>query len=414
MAETPECAYRAAHVVLAGARLLLTLLYTRARRDVVVAYLEGEGPAPFVFPGTAWLVEWSGISRSQVYDHLAELERRGLAVPHQRDVDGKARKGWTLPVRDGFVPAPVSEDSPEGRRQRDLEAGSPGETEQRDVRPSGNPAERKSGPPDIPVRPSGQESPAERTKVSGRADGNRCSNSNSNRSINKFAAAAVETSSDRRARELLELLEKLYRPDDLGRRFSATNPRHLEIAKEVLRVAPRPGDDPEILADERAELVRGYVTDFDAMCKTNGLHAKWWGPLMLGTTPRPGKKKAAWEMVTGDVDAWRASNRRQRDDAEVIQVRADAARREEAEVTARRLGATDVAAALANAPFMRGLQAGVKREAEAARAEVDDIEVQRRINAALIAAMQERGDSGLTRAEVEDIKRRVRGEDTGT
>lgn len=125
------------------------------------------------------------------------------------------------------------------------------------------------------------------------------------------------------------------------------------------------------------------------------------------------------------VDDWRLGDRRRRAEAEAeaeraaqAAMRAEQEVREAAEIAARRCSHKDVAAAVASAPFMRREDpradeairlSGAARERQDERDFVRDMEAQRRVNAALCEAMS-KSEVGLTRAEVEDITRRVRGE----
>ncbi|MBL9102150.1 MAG: hypothetical protein JNL82_14395 [Myxococcales bacterium] len=363
MAEPPDCAFRAARAVVVGARYVLSILYTRVRRVDLVAYLDGEGPAPFVYPGAEWIEDTSGCSRSQVYEHLKALEKIGAAIPGRREVDGKTRKGWILPLRDH----PVSSDSPAtgaggsvgGQDEVD------GEHEEvrpsgKKVRPAGRPAERKSAGADPPVRPSGPENPAERTNLSGRPEQNRFLNREENQLINKRPAGQVlvdpiarETPPPRAvatrphpsgpdgqpvggassARSLIVRLTELFVADDEGRRFSPAIPRHLQLAEQLLHVEGLP-DELEVLARERLQRVLGVVADFADLCRSSPKHARWWGPNMLSTVPSKPGKQPAWDVVVAEVDRWRAEQRQRRIDQEVVQAQASKAR-EEAEASAR-------------------------------------------------------------------------------
>ena len=461
MAETPECAYRAARAVAVGARHVLTVLYTRARRDVVVAYLEGFGPAPFVWPGKDWIEEMSGCSRSQVYDHLKALEQLGAAIPGQQKIDGKLRKGWVLPLRDGVQPVPA--DSSEGRQQHDSEAGPTGgsahatadeqpevvrpagQIDPPDVRPAGNPADRKSGPPDKTVRPAGSENPARRTNSSGPPDQNR-KGTGEGTGRRTDVVDDVPNSTERRAspadrtprvvarrpmpdapdgqpvggasaaRVLLLELTRLYCPDDEGRRFVVANRRHLELAEQLLAVAPGPGDDPGVLANERLQRVLGYVRDFAELVRADRKQEVFWRPTMLGTTPAAGKTISAWEMLCADVDAWRRRRRDERDAAAAVQVRRERDREEAEQVQRRRMDPAEVAREAARFTGAeperddeRLRRQGRAREADAARDEWSEIDIRRRTNEALTAAMKANGGQ-LSQAQAEDIRRRVRGE----
>ncbi len=426
MAETPDYAYHAVRSLPAAARVILTVLYRHVTRDAVLGH-EAGGPAPWTFVGVKKIIELSGVGRTQVYDHMRALEKLGAVRPETRE----PHDGWVLPL----LPSTTSDS--EGRQQHGSESGSPDDIEGDEsgrpddrVRQTGRPEGPQSGGPDETVRRAGRDSPAGRTRQSGGPDENRYVNNNSNMIINKTTAAAVVVSLDRRARELVEQLAVLFHPDEPGRRFSPSNPRHLEIAREVLAVHVHPGEDAERLADDRFSLVHNYVSDFAKMCAANVLLPRpvreWWGPLMLSTVPRPGKSKSAWECLMKSVDDWRLGNRRQQAEAEAEQGRAaEAARRAEqevreaAEVAARRTPHEDVAAAVASAPFMRRedpraeeatRRSGAAREIRDELAEVREIEIQRRVNAELCSAMSAKGEMGLTRSEVAEITRRARGE----
>jgi hypothetical protein len=362
MAETPECALRAARAVQVGARYVLTVLYTRVRRVDLVAYLEGAEAVPFVYPGAEWIEDTSGCSRSQVYDHLKALEKIGAAVPARLDVDGKNRKGWILPLRDH----PVSSDRPATSA-----VGSVGGQDEvggrecvrpsgKTVRPTGRPTARKSDPPDREVRPSGPESPAERTDSSGPPDQNRCSNRDQNRIFNKepagqlledsiardprppraMAVRPYPTTSDGQpvggaspARALLVRLTELFVADDEGRRCSPAVPRHLQLAEQVLHVEG-PSDELATIAAERLQRVLAVVADFADLCRASPKHARWWGPNMLSTVPSKPGRQAAWDVVVAEVDKWRAEQKQRRIDQEVAQAQAAKARAE-AEAQAR-------------------------------------------------------------------------------
>lgn len=449
MAETPECAYLAARAAPVGARLILTLLYTRVRRAVLVEHLEGTGPVPFVWPGKDWLERLSGCSRTQVYDHLKALEQLGVAVSSQQHRDGKVRKGWCLPLR---------EESSEGRQQHDsdadleVDAAQPPDLEASKIRPSGNPAERKSGPPDPKVRPSGQENPAERTKSSGPPDHNREENREKNREENRAPAAAAPRAlslvepppqrvvarrphphgpdgqpvgGDSNARVLVVELAMLFRPTEEGRCFTPANPRHLQLAEQLLHVAAGPDDDPRVLANERLQFVLAYVRDYAAVCQGDPKEAKWWGPGMLTTVPREAGMKPRWDVLMGVVDEWRQERRRQHADASALRERAEAERVESARVAQHRADPEEVARMTAQ--LTRRIDAsqrppvdeerlrrqGQHREAQASRADQDDMETRRRINEQLLAGMTAKGGP-LTTDEAETIRRRVRGDQGAT
>lgn len=460
MAETPECAYRAARSVAVGARHVLTVLYTRARRDVVVAYLEDLGPAPFVWPGKEWIEDMSGCSRSQVYEHLKALEQLGAAIPGQQKIDGKVRKGWVLPLRDGVQPVPL--DSSEGRQLHDSEAGPPGgveharaevkpevvrpagQTDPEDVRPAGNPADRKSGPPDKTVRPAGSENPAGRTNSSGPPDQNR--KGTGERTGRGTDVDDVTNSTERRAspadrtpravarrpypdapdgqpvggasaaRALLVELAHLHRPADAGRCFTPSNRRHLELAELLLAVSPGPGDDAGAVANERVQLVLGYVRDFAELIRDDPKQAQFWRPGMLAMTPGPGRSLSAWDMLVNEVDAWRRRRRDERDAAAGVRARRQRDAEEAEQLERRRMDPSEVAR---QAAHITGVQpqrdeheqarrAGRRREADAARTEQDEIETNRKINALFVEFKHAAGRSPAAE-EAADIRRRVRG-----
>jgi hypothetical protein len=221
-------------------------------------------------------------------------------------------------------------------------------------------------------------------------------------------------------------LAMLFRPTEEGRCFTPANPRHLQLAEQLLHVAAGPDDDPRVLANERLQFVLAYVRDYAAVCQGDPKEAKWWGPGMLTTVPREAGMKPRWDVLMGVVDEWREERRRQRASASAAQTRAEADRAEAALIAQRRMGPEEVAEATAQltrrivasqrAPVDedRLRRFGQHREAQAARADQDDMEVRRRINEQLTAAMKAKGGP-LTTDEAENIRRRVRGEEaTGT
>lgn len=105
------------------------------------------------------------------------------------------------------------------------------------------------------------------------------------------------------AHALATELAALYRPE--GRCFGPANPRHLELAAEVLAIAPGEGDDRRQLEQERFHEVLGFCRDFARICQDDPKQAEFWRPTMLSTRPMAGKSIAAWDMVTRSVSAWR-------------------------------------------------------------------------------------------------------------
>lgn len=218
------------------------------------------------------------------------------------------------------------------------------------------------------------------------------------------------------ARVLLLELTRLYCPDDEGRRFVVANRRHLELAEQLLAVAPGPGDDPGVLANERLQRVLGYVRDFAELVRADRKQEVFWRPTMLGTTPAAGKTISAWEMLCADVDAWRRRRRDERDAAAAVQVRRERDREEAEQVQRRRMDPAEVAREAARFTGAeperddeRLRRQGRAREADAARDEWSEIDIRRRTNEALTAAMKANGGQ-LSQAQAEDIRRRVRGE----
>lgn len=105
------------------------------------------------------------------------------------------------------------------------------------------------------------------------------------------------------AHALATELAALYRPE--GRCFGPANPRHLELAAEVLAVAPSEGDDRRQLEQARFHEVLGFCRDFARICAEDPNQAEFWRPTMLSTRPGAGKTIAAWDMLTRSVSAWR-------------------------------------------------------------------------------------------------------------
>ena len=123
------------------------------------------------------------------------------------------------------------------------------------------------------------------------------------------------------AHALATELAALYRPE--GRCFGPANPRHLELAAEVLAVAPSEGDDRRQLEQARFHEVLAFCRDFARICQDDPKQAEFWRPTMLSTRPCQGNILAAWDMLTRSVSAWR--DRRAADkiaaDAEVARQR---------------------------------------------------------------------------------------------
>lgn len=462
MAETPLCAYAAVDSAPAG--LVLTVLYRHAPWAEVRDYLAGDaGRAPFAGCSPSRVSDClPRMSRAQVYAHLKKLREIGLIKP-SREVcqDGVERDGFLLLARDDGQPVPG--DSSEGCQQRSSESGKPdgGTASARPaVRKPGHP---ESGNPDTPVRETGRASPGNRIEPSGKPD---C-NSLQNRALEQIeqikddelttqvleqrgreapvsttATAPVATPARvvahrpvpdapdgqpvggaSAARVLLLELTHLYCPDDEGRRFVVANRRHLELAEQLLAVASGPGDDPGVLANERLQLVLGYVRDFAELVRADRKQEVFWRPTMLGTTPAAGKTISAWEMLTAKVDEWRKAKRADREAQAVVRARRAADVAEERQIAERRM---DPALVAREAARFTGVQPqpeaereetlrrqGRGREAATRRAESNDEEMRLAINRALLDAMKKNGGP-LSQEQAEDIRRRVRGEEEAT
>lgn len=466
MAETPLCAYAAVDSAPAG--LVLTVLYKHAPWAEVRDYLAGTAArAPFAGCGPSRVSDClPRMSRAQVYVHLKTLRELGFIKP-SREVcqDGVERDGFLLLARDDGQPVPG--DSSEGCQQRSSESGKPDSraaSARPAVRKTGRP---QSGNPDTPVRETGRAGPETRTAPSGKPD---C-NSLQNRELEQIeqikddelttqvpeqrgreaapvstTPAPTATSSPttpapravaRRpypdapdgqpvggasaARALLVELAHLHRPADAGRCFTPSNRRHLELAELLLAVSPGPGEDAGTIANERLQLVLGYVRDFAQLIRDDPKQEQFWRPNMLATTPGPGRTLSAWEMLTNDVDAWRRRRREERDAAAAAQVRREREREEAEQLQRRRMDPAEVARATArftgaveparDDERLRG--AGRRREADAARSEQDAIEMNRKINALFVEFNRAAGRPP-TADEAEKIRCRVRGEGEAT
>lgn len=222
------------------------------------------------------------------------------------------------------------------------------------------------------------------------------------------------------ARALLVELAHLHRPADAGRCFTPSNRRHLELAELLLAVSPGPGEDPGAVANDRLQLVLGYVRDFAELLREDPKQAQFWRPGMLATTPGPGRSLSAWDMLVNEVDAWRRRRRDEREAATAVQARREREREEAEQLERRRMDPAEVARATARftgAPqrdeHERARRAGRAREAEAAHDDQAEHELRRQINAALLAARNANGGP-LTDEQAEEIRRRVRGDGATT
>lgn len=462
MAETPLCAYAAVDSAPAG--LVLTVLYKHAPWAEVRDHLAGTAArAPFAGCSPSRVSDClPRMSRAQVYAHLKKLREIGLIKPG-REVcqDGVERDGFLLLARDDGQPVPG--DSSEGCQQRSSESGKPDSraaSPRQAVRKTGH---QQSGFPDTPVRKTGRAGPENRIEPSGKPDCNSLQyraleqiqqikdaelttqvpeQREREAPVSTTATAPVATSSPATpaprvvahrpvpdapdgqpvggassARVLLLELTRLYCPDDEGRRFVVANRRHLELAEQLLAVAPGPGDDPGVLANERLQLVLGYVRDFAELVRADRKQEVFWRPTMLGTTPAAGKTISAWEMLTAKVDEWRKAKRADREAQAVVRARRAADVAEERQIAERRM---DPAAVAREAARFTGVQPEAEREeglrrqgrgheAATRRAESDDGEMRLAINRALLDAMKKNGGP-LSKEQAEDIRRRVRGE----
>lgn len=466
MAETPLCAYAAVDSAPAG--LVLTVLYKHAPWAAVRDYLSRAGAVPFAGCSPARVSDClPRMSRAQVYVHLKTLRELGLIKP-SREVcqDGVERDGFQLLARDDGQPVPG--DSSEGCQQRSSESGKPDSGTA-----SARPAVRKtgqheSGNPDIPVRETGRASPGNRIAPSGKPDCNSLQNrdfeqieqikddelstqvpekrareadpvstttttttATSSRATQAPAPRAVARRPYRdapdgqpvggasAARALLVELAHLHRPADAGRCFTPSNRRHLELAELLLAVSPGPGEDAGAVANDRLQLVLGYVRDFAELIRDDPKQEEFWRPNMLATTPGPGRSLSAWDMIVRDVDAWRRRRRGEREAAAAVEVRRQREREEAEQLQRRRMDPAEVARATARFTGADPDQAerhdeqlrrqGRAREADAVRDEWSEIDIRRRTNEALTAAMKANGGQ-LSQAQAEDIRRRVRGE----
>jgi hypothetical protein len=212
---------------------------------------------------------------------------------------------------------------------------------------------------------------------------------------------------------MLVELAHLFVPDDVGRRFTPANPRHLQLAEQLLHVVGPP-EEIHVLSRDRLALVLEYCRDYADCCRSDCTQAKCWGPRMLSTQPSAPGRQPAWDVLVSIVDTYRRQRRDAAAAAEEQRARAESARREAAQFDQRRVDHVAAAAALADAPFMRRRDPideprqraeGQRRQAQAHRAEVDDAELRRKINRALLDARTAKGDT-LTSAEADEIRRR--------
>jgi len=184
----------------------------------------------------------------------------------------------------------------------------------------------------------------------------------------------------------------------------------------------------EGLSDDDAKQARrerfGYVLEqcrqFAALCRRDKAKAAFWGPFMLETDAAAGKTMSRWSMLERDVSAAAETAAA----VEVQQRAVEAASRPapakpEPKETPEEIAEREERAARYKAQVeamfgsvARGTQPPTSssrrrtREDDERDEERED-EILRRINAALREARELKGDT-LTRAEADEIKRRVR------
>ncbi len=142
---------------------------------------------------------------------------------------------------------------------------------------------------------------------------------------------------------------------------------------------------------------------------------------MLATTPGPGRSLSAWDMLVQAVEEHRRRRCDERDVAAAVQVRRDRDREEAEQLQRRRMDPAEVARATARFTGADPDQAGRSdeqlrrqgraREADATRDEWSEIDIRRRTNEALAAAMKANGGQPLSAAQADAIRRRIRGQE---
>lgn len=433
-----------------GTRLTLAALWRHARSSEREDYLHRGGRPVFVWPTVARLVVLTSRSLRAVETDLKLLREASLIVRAKRVIGGRMLLGWELiaAAADDVLPdleAPGDADDPaqacgvEGAE----DAGHPAQAcglprtgvrgpepplEPDPARACGSTPHGHAGPPRTDVRAEAREKPEVKPDVE-RASDDGANNATLATALPLPPARAVArrprpdapdgqpVGGASAARALLVELAHLFRPADAGRCFTPANPRHLELAEQLLAVAPGPADDPGVLANERLQLVLGYVRDFAELCQRDPKQAQFWRPGMLATTPGPGRSLSAWDMLVQAVDEHRRRRRDERDVAAAVQVRRDRDREEAEQLQRRRMDPAEVARATArftgaNPDQVEQLRRqGRAREADATRDEWSEIDIRRRTNEALAAAMKANDGKPLSAAQADAIRRRIRGQE---
>lgn len=457
-----------------GARLLLSRLHDDVDDDPVTraaVQRAWDERQPGALPPFAWrfagdrcarLCKALRIGRTQVVDDLAALTRLGVI----RRVQREGRWGWELLGTRPERPAEAGTPAPRGRQtdparppHRPPEAATPA--------PTTAPAEevearrgRHTGPPRPVHRPAEAGTPAPdlaRDLVKNQENGIQTQVGEARRGPNLKITPAPSDPLTARLAALAGEIGTMFIPLDAdgreqGSRRIRADPATLERLRRLL--APPAGVEIDVWVDRQVAEIRSYCTDYAAICRANGMQARWWGPAMFEST-RPGVgKPSAWETLTRLVDAWRTERavlERRRRVAADRAGQAAAEQREVAETRARVVAGDlppDVAEGFARytrQPQQVGLPAvlsrvarpaprgdenrpelteadeervrrsGAQREAEASRAADHEQHVRARINAAFADYARVYGRTP-TPEVAEEIRRRIRAEEqeTGT
>lgn len=456
-----------------GTRYVLAALWRHARSDVREAYLRAGGPPPFVWPTVERLSRLVKRCTSAVEKDLKALREAGLITRDRAVVGGRSLPGWRLLAGPNDDAADVADDETAAPLSGVPPTHVGGTDTDRPVRPAGVPpthvGDEPHAPPTDPLRPYGA-TPYARRAVPPTGVGTEARRKPEEKPeaaaeeirrevpevVAPTAPAAAAASLDlppvravaRRptatvdgevpggtpsswARELLTELAHMFVPKlpdgrtDETRRIKIT-PKNLERAERLLRVDLEGLDEDAARAArlERFRYVRGVFERFAELCRRDPAKARWWGPGMLECEPAKGKTRSAWEQVEADVgraDEAAAHAEIQRRNLEAAMRPREAAPEPPPETPEERAAREERIARLEAGTNALRQQIGApaparprarRSEADAERDESREIEIQRKVNAALIEALQlaERAGRRLTDQEADLIRRKVREE----